>query len=135
MDTTTYYRKPLQVEAVQVTEENILEVAKWCKGKVYEASNGKMTLEVKVLHPLHSNQTKAQEGDWVLKSSQGFKIYADSAFKKGFEKAESETDEPELTNMGELLREKLAEVTTIETETGRPVMAATDALSFQAPVS
>lgn len=90
MDTTTYYRKPLQVEAVQVTEENILEVAKWCKGKVYEASNGKMTLEVKVLHPLHANQTKAQEGDWVLKSSQGFKIYADTAFKKGFDKAENE---------------------------------------------
>jgi hypothetical protein len=93
METNTYYRKPLIVEAVQVTEANILEVAKWCKGKVYAGKNGNMTLEVKVLHPMSVDQNKAQEGDWILKSKQGFKIYADTAFKKGFEKAEDEVVE------------------------------------------
>lgn len=113
MKTDTYYRKPLQVQAVQVTEANILEVAKWCKGKVYAGKNGLMTLEVKVLHPMSIDQNKAQEGDWILKSKQGFKIYADSAFKKGFEKAEDEVVETE--TLGDTLRENLLTVTEART--------------------
>lgn len=116
METTTYIRKPLTVQAVQVTEENILEVAKWCKGKVYLEQNGLMTLEVKVIHPMSIDQNKAQEGDWILKSKQGFKIYADSAFKKGFEKLDKD-----LQDIGDALREKLAPV------------PATEALQFNAP--
>lgn len=104
MQTTMYTRKPLLVEAIQVTEENIYDVAAWCGGDVYTAQNKKKTIQVKVLHPLHSKQTKAQAGDWVLKSAQGYKIYADTAFQKGFEPV---NDQLELTNMGELLREKL----------------------------
>ena len=102
METTTYARKPLIVDAVQVTEENMLEVAKWCKGKVYADKNNQMVIEVKVLHPLSSNQNTALPGDWILKSNQGFKIYADSAFKKGFEKVKSSDEE-----IGDALRGKL----------------------------
>jgi hypothetical protein len=100
METTTYARKPLTVEAVQVTDENLLEVAKWCKGKIYE-KDGKMVLEVKVLHPMNIDQNKAHVGDWILKSKQGFKIYADSAFKKGYSELKSTED------VGDALREKL----------------------------
>jgi hypothetical protein len=32
--TTKYVRKPFEVEAVQVTEENLEEVAQWCHGEL-----------------------------------------------------------------------------------------------------
>jgi hypothetical protein len=93
MQTTTYNRKPLTVEAVQVTDENIYEVAKWCDGDVHTAlGSGKKHIQVAVLHPLHKKQTRASVGDWVLKSDQGFKIYADTAFQKGFEEAQPAMD-------------------------------------------
>lgn len=86
MQTNTYQRKPLTVEAVQVTEENLYEVAKWCEGDVrtHGATNKKF-IQVDVLHPLNPKQTKAMIGEWVLKSDQGYKIYSDAAFKKGWE--------------------------------------------------
>lgn len=83
MQTTSYKRKPLLVEAVQVTEENIYEVAVWAAGTVFDGV--KKHIEIDVIHPLHAKQRRASTGDWVLKSDQGFKIYADSAFKKSFE--------------------------------------------------
>lgn len=86
MQTQTYNRKPLTVEAVQVTDENLYDVAKWCGGEVRShATPGKKFILVDVLHPLNSKQTKASPGDWVLKSDQGYKIYANSAFLKGFD--------------------------------------------------
>ena len=83
MQTTSYKRKPLLVEAVQVTEENLAEVAIWAAGTVFDSV--KKHVEIDVIHPLHAKQRRASTGDWVLKSDQGFKIYADSAFKKSFE--------------------------------------------------
>lgn len=86
MMTQTYQRKPLTVEAVQVTEANLYEVAKWCEGDVrtHNVTNKKF-IQVDVLHPLNPKQTKATVGEWVLKSDQGYKIYSDAAFKKGWE--------------------------------------------------
>ena len=86
METNTFIRKPLTVQAVQVTDDNLYDVAKWCGGDVHTA-NGKKHIQVNVLHPLHQKQSRAGVGDWVLKSAQGFKIYADTAFTKGFEVA------------------------------------------------
>ena len=125
METTTYARKPLIVDAVQVTEENMLEVAKWCKGKVYADKNNQMVIEVKVLHPLSSNQNTALPGDWILKSNQGFKIYADSAFKKGFEKVKSSDEE-----IGDALRGKLGGLVG-----GLGGVVTTSTLAFQGPTS
>jgi len=88
MQTVMYTRKPLTVEAVQVTDENLYEVAQWSGGDVNtNPHTGKKHIQVAVLHPLHQKQSRASVGDWVLKSSQGFKIYADTAFQKGFELA------------------------------------------------
>ena len=128
----TYSRKPLLVEAVQMTEENAQELREWCNGELYVARNGRQTLQVKVLHPARPDQTKAQPGDWVLKSDQGFKIYADSAFQKGFELYEFSG--PRSDDPGERLRAQLAAVNRydLEKESVVPV-AATDALQFKVP--
>lgn len=124
MQTTLYSRKPLMVEAIQVTEANTYEVAEWCGGEVYVAVNGKKTIQVKVLHPLHSKQTKAQAGDWVLKSTQGYKIYADSAFRKGFELFKE--DDEKMADVGQLLRNQLGNTPTTELQFVTPAPMETE---------
>lgn len=83
MQTTMFIRKPLTVEAVQVTADNFYEVAKWCNGDV-RTVDGEKVIKVKVIHPMHYKQRVASVTDWILKSEQGFKIYADTAFTNGF---------------------------------------------------
>lgn len=90
MKTQTYNRKPFQVEAVQVTVDNLEKVAEWCQGILDtdfhpEDEVGKVFIRVKVKHPLNARQTKAYLGDWVLKAGEGFKVYNDVAFEKSFE--------------------------------------------------
>lgn len=123
MQTTIYSRKPLMVEAVQVTEENLYDVAKWCGGDVQTQGNKKIIF-VKVLHPLHAKQSRASVTDWVLKSSQGYKIYADTAFRKGFE--EFAEDDQRMAEMGQMLRNKLANVNAAELQFQTPVPLETE---------
>jgi len=81
----TYVRKPFAVEAAQVTEENFLDVALWCGGEVREAGE-KQYIKVPVKRPMNDRQTRANVGDWVLSSGDGFKVYSKSAFYGSFEK-------------------------------------------------
>lgn len=98
METTTYKRKPIYVEAVKVTEENFTEVAHWCQGAIV-GKHG-MTLgnlredttkhiKVRVVNPQKPRQTKAFVGDWVLYSEyNGYKVYTETAFRNAFELAD-----------------------------------------------
>lgn len=88
VETTTYVRKPFEVEAVQVTEENIEAVAQWCDGKVLaegDDENPKAFIKVRVARALNERQTKAYLGDWVLYAGTGYKVYTPKAFGKTFE--------------------------------------------------
>jgi hypothetical protein len=83
----TYERKPFTVQAVQVTDRNIQDVAKWCKGTVVpgERNNKQMDcIEVDVNRPINEKQTRAFPGDWVLKGSGGWKVYTSRAFNGCF---------------------------------------------------
>lgn len=87
-----YGRKPFSVGAVQVSADNIHEVAKWCGGRVQTvkdegAASALATpyIKVKVKRPLSARQTKAFVGDWVLQAGTGFKVYTDPAFQKSFD--------------------------------------------------
>lgn len=93
IETFFYIRKPLVVEAVQVTEENLYEVAQWCGGDV-KTLQGERIIEVSVLHPSTKAQTIARPGMWVLRSDQGYKIFNDRAFTRGFDKATGAGDLP-----------------------------------------
>jgi hypothetical protein len=83
-----YERLPFSVQAIQVTPDNIGQVARWCKGKV--KSTGKRGLQkyikVEVKRALNERQTMAYVGDWVLKAGSGFKIYTPKAFEESFRK-------------------------------------------------
>jgi hypothetical protein len=87
IETETYVRKPLEVQAIQVTEENMFDVAKWCGGRIQISVEDEKTkfVGVSVLNPLSIRQTEAYVGDWVLKSDTGYKVYTTKAFKQGFD--------------------------------------------------
>lgn len=99
--TNTFVRKPFEIEAVQVTEENMQDVAKWCGGKIKtrpgqteEASNEKYIL-VPVHNPTNEEQKMASVGKWVLWSrTTAFKVYSKRAFASSFD---PKVTEPEPT--------------------------------------
>lgn len=89
IDTTKFVRKPLYVDAVQVTSDNFLEVAKWCQGDIQITEdqgvpNGQY-IRVRVHNPKSPRQTRAFVGDWILYAERGYKVYTDKAFRSNFE--------------------------------------------------
>lgn len=89
-----YVRKAFVVEAVEVTPDNIHEVAQWCGGEVRTSDLSQQGgqegfqqyIKVFVKRPLNDRQTRAYYGDWVLSASTGFKVYSAKAFTSSFEK-------------------------------------------------
>lgn len=83
-----FERLPFTIQAIQVTPENIGQVAKWCGGKV--RTTGKRGIQkhikVEVKRALNERQTQAYIGDWVLKAGSGFKVYTPKAFETSFRK-------------------------------------------------
>lgn len=95
MKTEKFSRKPFTVEAVQVTAENMEEVAKWTKGTIHETAPEiaekfnkpiQKWIQIEVQHSMNDRQTKAFEGDYVLFANRGFKIYTAKAFERNFER-------------------------------------------------
>lgn len=90
INTTTYIRNPLYVEAVQVTRENFTELALWCQGEIIEVPSdpsGKQWepyIQVRVTNPMNPRQAQARIGDWILTSDRGYKIYTPKAFANSF---------------------------------------------------
>jgi len=91
-----YVRKPFYIDAIQVTTENLNEVAKWCQGEVrWACRDPKGTAEkdayvkVRVHRPLNERQTQAFVGDWVLYAGTGYKVYTLKAFTNSFEVVDS----------------------------------------------
>ena len=93
--TQKYVRKPLLVDAVQVTAENFEEIADWCQGSIRNNDNGldvsgdvepgKQHIHVRVHNPRSGRQTKAFVGDWILYTERGYKIYNTKAFAGTFD--------------------------------------------------
>jgi len=90
IETTKFSRKPFFVDAVQVTEANMKEVAEWCSGEILEYPN-ETYIKVSVKRPYSQRQTQAHPGDWVLQAGKGFKVYPDKAFKQSFDETNSVT--------------------------------------------
>jgi len=85
----TYVRRPFSVKAVQVTEENIKDVALWCGGTVARTLDDYEALYICV--PVKSGrgettELKAFVGDWVTcaRLKKIFKVYGESSFAKVF---------------------------------------------------
>lgn len=89
-----YIRKPFEVDAVEVTAENMEEVASWCQGDVRTDDDGKNYIKVRVQRPLNESQTRAYVGDRVLYAGTGYKVYKPKAFKSSFDRVEGTNLQP-----------------------------------------
>lgn len=91
-----FQRIPFDVQAINVTADNIEAVAAWCEGNVENPGRPNAFVRVDVADPRTDRQTKAFLGDWVLKAPKAtgisYKVYTDSAFKKCFELKEVVTE-------------------------------------------
>lgn len=97
--TRKYVRKPLYVDAVQLTEENFETIARWCFGEIgnidetpvdfsQPAQPDKQYIHVRVHNPKNSRQSKAFVGDWILYTERGYKVYTTKAFQANFDLVE-----------------------------------------------
>jgi len=95
VETARYVRKPLYVDAVQVTAENFEAVAKWSMGDIMDNENftpvgghpidpANQHIRIRVSNPQSPKQTRAYVGDWVLYTDRGYKIYAQKPFEDNF---------------------------------------------------
>jgi hypothetical protein len=80
-----FERKTFPVDAVRVTLENMPEVVKWTRGNLQKDDLGRPYVAVEVSRPANEKQTMAYDGDWVLKTATGFRVYTDFAFHKSFD--------------------------------------------------
>lgn len=108
--TTKFVRKPMFVDAVQVTSENFHAVAEWCQGVIRSADGIPVAWEtgethkvedlhihVRVQSPKNEKQTQARVGDWILYMDRGgYKVYTDRAFQHSFD---AHTPQYEITNI------------------------------------
>jgi hypothetical protein len=108
LQTQRFVRMPFYVDAVQITSENMEQVAKWCNGDVRtsskpdrdlqnleEGGNGYVPekyIKVRVVRPANDRQSMAFAGDWILYAGTGYKVYTDRAFKKSFDAVDGSTE-------------------------------------------
>lgn len=93
-----FVRKAFYVTGVQVTEDNMAEVAEWCGGTVRENGEGHLFIKVHTTKAIYDRQTRALPGDWVLKAGKNWKVYTNKAFEEVFEavrKNDERTDKEE----------------------------------------
>lgn len=120
VEATKYVRKPLYVDAVQVTTDNFQDLVRWCQGDVgvigaepgteikpadgVELDPTKHFIKIRVHNPQSARQTKAFVGDWILYTDRGYKIYSEKAFKDNFDQVEvdpaARPNFPEHSDMG-----------------------------------
>lgn len=89
-----YTRKPFVVEAVELSPENIDEVAEWCSGEIRTSDLSQrggqegfqQYIKVPVKRPMNDRQTRAYYGDWVVAQEGSFKVYMPRAFETSFDK-------------------------------------------------
>lgn len=120
INTQRYIRKPLYVDAVQVTEDNFYEVAHWCNGDIAtdnpqfkermgSAPVNQLYIRVRVHSPQSDRQKQAHIGDWVLYNNRGYKIYTDRAFQNSFDEEPSAAFKRAVDELKETWREATAD--------------------------
>ena len=125
-ETHRFARKPFYVEAVQITSENMADVAHWCKGNIL-AKRNEQYIKVDVNMPMTERQTMAFVGDWVLFAGNGFKVYPEKAFRSSFEQAGPETI------LHEGVEADDAQLAIVEVKVEQKPVATTGAVAFSSP--
>jgi hypothetical protein len=89
-------RQPFFVTGIQVTDENMQEIASWCEGHVV-GSGDRRFVRVPVDNPRAVKQTEARVGQWVLRSknkgSYTYKVYTDASVQREFVQIPTDDDD------------------------------------------
>lgn len=100
-----FVRKPFVVEAVQVTQQNMRDLSRWCRGRIHTVDAGTVggtpgtkvkCINVPVKRPLSERQTQALVGDWVVTQGSGHKVYTPKAFAGSFDRVDEKVEVPEV---------------------------------------
>jgi hypothetical protein len=98
-ETSAYQRKPFRVQAIQVTDDNLTDLAEWCGGWVKLEEDGfdtfKSYVDVPIAKPAgryRLQRVRAYVGDWLVRLTEDnvFKIYKTRSFLEIFEEVASE---------------------------------------------
>ncbi len=119
MEFTTYIRRPFTVEAVEITEENIEEVAEFI-GTVKE-DKGKKYIQLN--RRLVPNVTRASVGWWLTILGDNYRCYAPKFFEAQFITKETDLVSFDFTE----------QVEEDETETVEPIGEMVAVLDIPAP--
>lgn len=90
MDFNTYVRKPFRVQAVQVTEDNIQELAKFCSGKYCTEDGHPYILVDKKSIP---NVLRIEVGFFVTKMGKNIRAFSEKVFNEQFTSTTPEVEE------------------------------------------
>jgi uncharacterized protein involved in type VI secretion and phage assembly len=102
MEPSAYQRKPFRVQAIQVTDDNLTELAEWCGGEVRLEEDGfdafKSYVDVPIAKPAgryRLQRVRAYVGDWLVRLTEDnvFKIYKTRSFLEIFEEVLTDVDE------------------------------------------
>jgi hypothetical protein len=111
MDMKKYFRRPFEVNAVEVTPDNAQEVADWCGGTVaqgeYKHSKYKIQLPVVKVPGNGPNKGKAVDariGYFVVEHNGSFRVYRPKQFEETFHPFAN--DYEGWINAGDLVRDK-----------------------------
>lgn len=68
-----FRKKPVVIEAMQLTRENVTDVALWCGGRVYEEGKASDRTDVYLALdiPTLEGTMRGQVGDFVIRGVQG----------------------------------------------------------------
>lgn len=90
---TKYSRIPFDVDGIRITEDNMVDVARWCGGDIVREFVGedveKTYIRCRVAKPVTDRQTRGYVGDWVLYTPHGYKVYTNRAFTQCFQPTEA----------------------------------------------
>lgn len=93
MELITYDRKPFSVTAVELSFENINDVAQWCKGEVGTESTkilGTTTMlpiiVIAGLGDLRGKEFVARLGYFIVEMNGSFRVYKPKQFKENFKR-------------------------------------------------
>lgn len=81
--TKPFVRKPFDVQAVQITNDNMQEVSDWIGGRVVTPDIGRPFIQFKA--------GRGFENDWATSYSGQFRLYTRAAFARNFDSLEDAT--------------------------------------------
>lgn len=84
IQTTRFTRKPLHVEGIQVTDENMEALAEWCKGDIRKSGHRRY-IHLFLKSPRTPRQSVAYRGDWITKVGPTFKAWTNKSFRATFD--------------------------------------------------